>query len=239
MAFDGNYAPYAGNPVRSIQHYHPDAGIFAVVTSDVTERLPGVKYYVYDPEFRCNIRNGITGKVFPPVVYNFIKAVDLVECDRAILMPVDCVLCNPADELFNSGVGASGLACIKMNRKSNSYNMQKMMSNWSNGFNIKRSLYHHPSFNTGGMVFDFRVMRAQGGFEKLHKLMMDYGMSEMAALCIYAEDKWEQLPDRFCARNEWIDNTEDVIILDYAGANKPWNTKHKPKHRGEWDRWTK
>ena len=237
MAFDANYAPYAGNPVRSIKHFHPDARIHAVITPDVKERIDGVEYSVYNPKYVCKIKNGITGKVFPPVVYNFIKAVDIVDLDRAILMPVDCVLCNSADELFETEVGESGLAAVAMNKKSSSHNMQKMMANWSGGYSIEPRLYNHPSFNTGGMVFDFKIMREQNAFPILHKLMMEYGMSEMAALCIYAEDKWKALEDRFCARDTWIKHTKDVVILDYAGACKPWVKKHKPKHRKEWDKW--
>ena len=231
-AYNKLYQEAAKTTFKAVWNHHPDAEIHAVCSSDVDFEIPGVTYYYHDPKINCVINDNATGKGYNNIVYNFIYAIDLLPIDKAILLPIDCLILDDVTELYDSPTGESGFACIPLIKISAAHKVSGMMKHWSNGYVIDEKLNDNQAFNTGSMLFDFDKLRKNNAFEQLEKLIIDYQMSEMAAFCIYANDEWVRLDNKFGVRSDFINDLSGVKILDYAGQYKPW--LNKGKHINTW-----
>jgi lipopolysaccharide biosynthesis glycosyltransferase len=236
IAYNKLYQDAAKTTFNAVWTHHPEAEIHAVCSSDVDHEVKGVHYYYHDPKIDCKIIDNATNKGYNNIVYNFIYAIDILKIDKAILLGVDCLVLGDVSELYNSPTGESGFACIPMLNASASKTWAGMMKHWSNGYKVEDDKKDLQAFNTGSMVFDFDKLRKNNAFEKLEKLIKDYNMSEMAAFCIYADDKWVRLDNKYGVRSDFNTDLKDVKILDYAGKHKPW--KKQGKNVAIWEKYT-
>jgi lipopolysaccharide biosynthesis glycosyltransferase len=217
IVYDKNYSQYAPNCVNAVKSHHPKAKIHAIVSSDVTSRIGGVKYYVHDNNRPNCIFKGC--RINSNIVYNYLEAPRLIKEKRCILLGIDTIINGDVTDLWKHKTGACGIAA-RVNPSKRTKTLKEFMFLFADKH--PKLTKEFTPFCNASMVMDLDIMRKRNFTKWANELLDEYHMSEMAVFNLYSNGDYEKLDKKWMYSANYNNASTSAIIYDWHGK-KPWS----------------